>query len=517
MLGVLLTPLLFSLVRTQAHNPACEDWTPYEFHTPCCSQLEDLLPGRIFYSESSTFNQSLSSYYSNTAGELRPSCILRPQSTDDVATAVRLLSSQLSASEQDVGDCRFAVRGGGHTAWKGSNNIEGGVTIDLGSLNDISLSSDHSVVTFGGGNTWDKVYKYIEPYGLATHGGRVTGVGVGGLTLGGGISFYSSRYGFVCDNLESVELVMADGKVVNVSQTNHPDLFRALKGGTSNYGIATHLRMNTFKGGDFWGGQVFYNMSTADKQLEAVSRLADSKDYDPYGQVIQSYVWTPNMTLVSTVFTYTKVPASNSVPEFLAEMVKIPSFANTTRVAPYSSFTDELGKEYVAPRVIFATMTFRASESFAKQLYKLVDAYAAKLLPPTIPGFQTAITLQPLPQILTSKGTKNGGNVLGFTPEDGNVVNAILTTYWDDAADDDKVQTESERLIEEAQKMAKEAKVNIRALYLNYAAKWQDPIGGYGEDEVQFLKEMSTKYDPNGVFQKGIPGGYKVFGKNGSG
>lgn len=162
-------------------------------------------------------------------------------------------------------------------------------------------------------------------------------------------------------------------------------------------------------------------------------------------------------------------------------------------------------------------MTFRASESFAKQLYKLVDAYAAKLLPPTIPGFQTAITLQPLPQILTSKGTKNGGNVLGFTPEDGNVVNAILTTYWDDAADDDRVQGESERLIEEAQKMAKEAKVNIRALYLNYAAKWQDPIGGYGEDEVQFLKEMSTKYDSNGVFQKGIPGGYKVFGKNGSG
>ncbi|KJY00493.1 hypothetical protein TI39_contig327g00015 [Zymoseptoria brevis] len=183
---------------------------------------------------------------------------------------------------------------------------------------------------------------------------------------------------------------MADGKVVNVSQTNHPGLSRALKGGTSNYGIAIHFRMNTLPGGDFWGGQVFYNMSTA-------------------------------------------------------------------------------------------------------------------------------ITLQPLPQILTSKGAKNGGNVLGFTREDGNVVNAILTTYWNDAADDDRVHGESQRLIQEAQKMAKKAKVNIRALYLNYAAKWQDPIGGYGEDEVQFLKEMSTKYDPNGVFQNGIPGGYKVSGKNGSG
>jgi hypothetical protein len=162
-------------------------------------------------------------------------------------------------------------------------------------------------------------------------------------------------------------------------------------------------------------------------------------------------------------------------------------------------------------------MTFRNSARFSKQLYDLAETYATALLPPTIPGFSTSITYQPLPQILTSKGGANGGNVLGFTPEDGDVVNAILSTYWRDASDDARVEAESKRLFEDAQRLAKEEGVDVRALYLNYAGKWQDPIGGYGEDEVRFLREVSLKHDPEGVFQKGMPGGFKLWGVNGTG
>jgi FAD/FMN-containing dehydrogenase len=306
-----------------------DPWSSSDMMTTCCSELSNILPDRVFFPGSDIYDQSENSYYCANTREIRPNCILRPQSTQEISAAIRLLSSKLSDQDSAPSDCQFGVRGGVHTAWKGANNIESGVTIDLSQLTDIQLSPDRSIVTVEGGSTWDQVYKYLEGYKLGTLGGRVTGIGVGGLTLGGGISFFSARYGFVCDNLESIELVMADGKVENVSSTAHPDLFRALKGGSNNFGVVTKFRMRTFPSGEFWGGQVYYNMSTVDQQLAAFEKVVGSPDFDPYAAMIHSYAWSAEMSIVVTMFTHTKVPASDSVPEFLSEMVNIPNMGTS--------------------------------------------------------------------------------------------------------------------------------------------------------------------------------------------
>jgi FAD/FMN-containing dehydrogenase len=101
--------------------------------------------------------------------------------------------------------CPFAVKSGGHAAFAGGSNIAGGVTIDLANLNGILVSSDQTQTSVGPGNRWSDVYSHLDPLGLSVIGGRVADIGVGGLTLGGGISF-SGRYGLACDNVNDYQV-----------------------------------------------------------------------------------------------------------------------------------------------------------------------------------------------------------------------------------------------------------------------------------------------------------------------
>lgn len=82
-------------------------------------------------------------------------------------------------------ECPFAVKSGGHAAFTGASNIQGGLTIDLAYLNQVQVSTDKTLTQVGAGNHWVDVYSQLDPLGLWVIGGRVAAVGVGGLTLGG--------------------------------------------------------------------------------------------------------------------------------------------------------------------------------------------------------------------------------------------------------------------------------------------------------------------------------------------
>ena len=83
------------------------------------------------------------------------------------------------------GQCNFAIRGGGHTPWAGSANINNGVTIDLSAMNTVSLNQAKTIVSAGPGNKWIDVYSKLDPLGLSVTGGRIADIGVAGLTTGG--------------------------------------------------------------------------------------------------------------------------------------------------------------------------------------------------------------------------------------------------------------------------------------------------------------------------------------------
>lgn len=140
----------------------------------------------------------------------------------------------------------FAIVNGGHSTVLGASNLDTGITLDLSSISSISVAADNASIEIGTGTRWQDLYQLLDPKRLTVAGARAGTVGAGGFLLGGGISISAPRYGWSCDTLISVNLVLANGSVLLVNQTNHADLFNALKGGGSNFGIATSFNMRSF-------------------------------------------------------------------------------------------------------------------------------------------------------------------------------------------------------------------------------------------------------------------------------
>jgi FAD/FMN-containing dehydrogenase len=159
----------------------------------------------------------------------RPAVIARCRGVADVIDAVRLA--------RDSG-LEAAVRGGGHNV-AGRATIDGGVMIDLSPMKGIHVDREGRTVRAQGGVTWAELNRETQLHGLAVTGGVVSSTGIAGLTLGGGLGWLMGKYGLALDNLVSVELVDAEGRVLRASGDENPDLFWAVRGGGGNFGIAT--------------------------------------------------------------------------------------------------------------------------------------------------------------------------------------------------------------------------------------------------------------------------------------
>ncbi|GAA2006567.1 FAD-binding oxidoreductase [Microbacterium ulmi] len=166
------------------------------------------------------------------AGLGAPDVIVHVSSVDDVCAAVRFAA----ASRRPA-----VLRSGGHSAWC---TLDDGILIDLSGLDAITILDDPAggaVVSVGGGAHWGAVARALAPRGLAISSGDTASVGVGGLTLGGGIGWMVRAWGLAADQLIGAQLVTAEGDVVEASAHEHPELFWALRGGGGNFGVVTRF------------------------------------------------------------------------------------------------------------------------------------------------------------------------------------------------------------------------------------------------------------------------------------
>jgi FAD/FMN-containing dehydrogenase len=187
----------------------------------------------------------------------QPAIIARCAGVADVISAVNFARNN---------GLLVSVRGGGHNV-SGNAVCDGGLMIDLSPMKSVRVDPQGRTARAEAGVTWGEFDQETQTFGLATTGGLVSTTGIAGLTLGGGLGWLMGNYGLACDNLISVDVVTADGRLLTASKPRNEDLFWGLRGGGGNFGIATSFEFQLHPVGPMLGGILIHRL---DKAAEAI-------------------------------------------------------------------------------------------------------------------------------------------------------------------------------------------------------------------------------------------------------
>ena len=194
-------------------------------------RLRAALTGRVIGADDQDYDEARTIFYGGF--DRRPAAIARVANANDVARAVRF------AAETGT---ELAVRGGGHSV-AGHGTTEGGIVIDLAEMKALELEGDGHTAWAETGLTAGEYSTAAGEHGLATGFGDTASVGIGGITLSGGVGLLVRRFGLTIDDLLAAEIVTADGELLRIDERTDPDLFWAIRGGGGNFGVVTRFRL----------------------------------------------------------------------------------------------------------------------------------------------------------------------------------------------------------------------------------------------------------------------------------
>ncbi|KAH6855502.1 hypothetical protein B0I37DRAFT_395565 [Chaetomium sp. MPI-CAGE-AT-0009] len=449
-----------------------------------------LPPDRVLVPSNPDFVERQSSYWSCTVRSLQPACIVQPQSAEEVSSVLRALTAERVS---------FAVRSGGHTAWAGANSIgSGGVTIDLGRLDHVRVGNGADetggTVDLGPGNRWGKVYADLAEHGLTVAGGREGNVGVAGLILGGGMAFFTARHGLACDNVVEFEVVLADGKIVKARESGeHADLYRALKGGGNNFGIVTNFKMRSIAARPVWAGMTVH-------PKEAIPQAV---------QALKDYTDAPGFKDVKVVGALIHMAGAEESPSY-KKWLEMPLTATTCKMTtvPQLAMDYSQAKDY---HNVWFTATFKNDTRIVAKAAELHDTLVSDLKSFITDGdFITQCLFQPFPRLFGQRSAAAGGNMLGIDRQPDNGLLWLAVAQVRTAEQERFAYLKIKEWVQAVKAFAASIDGNLEWTYLNYADKSQDPLGSYGVENMRRMQEVAHKYDPNGVFQKLCPGGFKL-------
>jgi hypothetical protein len=387
------------------------------------------------------------------------------------------------------------------------SSSHGGFLFDLSELNHVEIAEDRQSVKLGPGVHWGELFQYLEKKGLMCLGGRDFGVGVPGFIFGGGLSFFTNSHGWAIDNLVSVEIVLADGKLVIANTENHPDLFRALHGGGAhNFGIVTSLTLKCFTYNGFWGGMNIVGEEHFDEMFGAYDTYTQQLKDEPNAHIIMDFARHEGAMIACHTMAYTE-PRSD--PPIFNGLRSLPTIINTCRLTDLSDVANEVAvtTDSRGKRNMYWTHSFKYEIDLLKAVYKLwakrSEQYADR--------FRFALSINHIPGNMRVKAEREGHpNVYGLGGDESVLMNILFTCTWDDAADDDECTSLLRKWTYEAEAMERQQGRHHPFKYMNYSHAEQDVISGFGEENKAFLHEVAAKYDPTGVFQNLQPGAFKL-------
>lgn len=419
----------------------------------------------------------------NAMIDRRPSAVVRATGVDDVV-------STIAAARDHRLD--LAVRAGGHNV-AGNGTVDDGIVLDLGDLDGVSVDPDTATVRVAGGATLADVDAATEPYGLAVPLGVVSGTGVGGLTLGGGVGWLTRAHGLTADNLLSVDIVTADGERLTAGPDEHANLFWALRGGGGNFGVVTGFTFRAHRHGpEVFSGNLVYGQDRWPQAWAALER------------------WTRDLPDAMTLITTTLTPPEGM--QMGDEPLLVAGFA-------WASPDRAAGEALIARLRELAPPD---AEEVGDNRWVDWQSVLDDLVPKGVRAYWRNASFDRLDDevidVLTRRGREQTwtgtafdvhhlGGAFGRVPEEATAfpnrtarfwIN--MYGFWDDAADDDDRIAFVRGLSGDMDRFA------TGGQYLNFQGRESaghraiDPRTVFGPAKYQRLVEVKRRYDPGNLF-----------------
>jgi FAD/FMN-containing dehydrogenase len=403
-----------------------------------------------------------------------PALIVRCRTTCDVVAALDFALQE---------GLEVSIRGGGHNV-AGRAVTDGGLMIDLAEMKGIVIDPGRATATAEGGVLWGELNQAAAEHGLAVTGGAVSGTGIAGYTLGGGLGWLMAKHGLAADNLLAVELVTAEGDVLRVDATSHPDLFWALRGGGGNFGVATRFTYRLHPVQTIVGGLIAHPIDAAPELLRfyrgAVAEASDDLT------VFAGLVHAPDGSgakLSALIVFHTGDPAKASRELEPFKAWGSPSLFEVASM-PYPAMNTILDAGFPAGSLNYWLSSF--TRGLPDELIEIaVERFAA------VPSSMTAILLEHFHGAVTRVGVTETA-----VPHRVQGWNLLIPSVWTDpAASETNIAWTRETFSAMRPHFASRRWLN----YLGDDQAENAIRAAYGPN-YERLRELKRRYDPDNVF-----------------
>ncbi|KAI0048657.1 FAD-binding domain-containing protein [Auriscalpium vulgare] len=445
---------------------------------------------QVYYPGSTNYDADIAHWaFSSTQNS---ACSVEPGTAEDVGKILQIVGAARTP---------FAVKGGGHNPNPGFSSTTG-VQIAMTRFNQVVNNVATGTVDVGAGLTWDDVYDELDGSGVNVVGGRVTGVGVAGFTLGGGYSWKTSQYGLTIDNIVAFELVLPNGSVRTITDADK-DLWFGLRGGGNNFGIVTKFTLKSHPQTDVWGGLLVYPSDQIDALIEAIANFQDSVN-DTKAAVIPALAASdPSaVTLAALVFYDAPTPPAGIWDDFLA----IETLQSTVETQSFASFLTALPNAAKGPTgrgLSSCVSVLKYTPALSQVIYNETVFWAGKLAALDNTS-SVGYNIEPFSPDLFSFGTDSAYPPSRAQP----LLPTNMGFSWTNPALDSQFHAAIKQTTETIKAAAIRDGQDVAdvSIYENYAL-YDTPLSEIYGDNVARLKAIKATVDPQNVM--GLAGGFK--------
>ncbi|KAK1239864.1 hypothetical protein MKX08_007306 [Trichoderma sp. CBMAI-0020] len=466
-----------------------------------CRWISGFLPEYVDFPNSTQYEVSRNSYFTQQQRALHPACYVRPENAIEVAGIMKTLTAT---------NATFNVKSGGFSRFAGASSIDGGVLVDLARMNKVQFLPTGGTMMAGPAAKFYGIYRRFDDKKMAGIGPKNGDLSVAGYFLGCGFSFYPQHSGFACDDVWNYEVVTAKGEIIRASSEENQELFFALRGGGgSSFGIVTRFDFVRFFNIKTWWQHLMFPVSMNLELMKAYANAAKKV----LGKDLYSH------TFLMTFF-------SEDHQEYVTEVHLVHSGKDTShdrnapRLAkPFKSLTGALQNITEANGVANLTQTFiepaglrRSAWStsfgfdkpeFLADILSRWQAMDEKLK--SLPGqknFRSEIELQPVSKRMIWNARHKGDNALGLPIAMVPMTYVLLSVQWDNPAFDDIVEAESKRFIDGIEETGRQNAQLRGVIHMNYAHPSQDYWARLNPKSYDRLRIAARNWDPDSVLNR---------------